>query len=570
MNAKVHPLVVALVLLLTIVAIAIWTWGTGEAASIGGPAELRTDPDGHLYIQIQNQLVEHDANGVFLKTHDLTKLGVELFLGTYGFLSNGDILLRRGPDPRGFSDNFRAYLRKTNEQSLTPSTPESGLFRCNLDTATCTRFGVTGVDFKAAHGIFIDWQTDDVYISDTTRHGLRKYAADGTELAGPVTGFKFPNQLLLHNEQLLVADTNHHQIRIVDSRTTRFGEDIEKVDVVPGAARDARQTWPSHFARVGREWWVNNMRAGMNEGGIYIFDENWRYDRTVSLPPGADPISLIAFRGDVLVSDWNNDRVRRFSVAGEQLADFDSAGFEKILVDSRTARERFELIAYSGVAALVLAFVSILVRAFTASTSLQAPQRVVAGTAEQAPRSDEPLLLEPDPAAIRKISRAVRLGTILVIGGSIILGYFIVTLRSGGFGAKLILPFSAQFAIIFLVNWVSRANVGTAIRLHDGRITLRDHSGRESTSRLQDVRYNETAIATHDIAIFLGRAKASVYDQGALQEVLFPLLEKAQKVPAIKMQRILIELRHPQGIITVLSIVGLVAYAAWKLVGLIQ
>jgi hypothetical protein len=570
MNAKVHPLVVALVLFFTIIAIAIWTWGTGEAASIGGPAELRTDRDGHLYIQIQNQLVEHDTNGAFLKTHDLTGLGVELFLGTYGFFSNGDILMRRGPDPRGFVDNFRAYLRQATEQSLTPLTPESGLFRCNLDTATCTRFGVTGVDFKAAHGIFIDRQTDDVYISDTTRHGLRKYADDGTELAGPVTGFRFPNQLLLHNDQLLVADTNHHQIRIVDPRTARFGADIDKVDVVPGAARDARQTWPSHFARVGSEWWVNNMRSGMNEGGIYIFDENWRYDRKVSLPPGADPISLIAYRGEVLVSDWNNDRVRRLSVAGEQLPDFESAGLEKILVDSRATRDRFELIAYSGVAALVLVFVSILVRAFTASTSLQAPQRVAAETAEKARRSDVPLLLEPNPATIRKITRAVRLATILVIGGSIILGYFIATLRNGGFGAKLILPFSAQFAIIFLMNWVSRANVGTAIRLHDGRITLRDHSGRESTSHLKDVRYNETAIATHDIAIFLGRAKASVYDQRALEEELFPLLENAQKVPAFKMQQILIQLRHPQGIITVLAVVGLVAYAVWKLVGLNQ
>jgi len=570
MNAKVHPLVVALVLLLTIFAIAIWTWGTGEAASLGGPAELRTDRNGHLYIQIQNQLVEHDASGAFLKTHDLTGLGVELFLGTYGFFSNGDILMRRGPDPRRFSDNFRAYQRKTNEQSLTPSTPESGLFRCNLDTATCTRFGVSGVDFKAAHGIFIDWQTDDVYISDTTRHGLRKYSDDGEELAGPVTGFKFPNQLLLNNDLLLVADTNHHQVRIVDPRTAHFGEDIDRVDVVPGDAREAGQTWPSHIARVGSEWWVNNMRTGMNEGGIYIFDENWQYDRKASLPPGADPISLVAFGDAVLVSDWNNDRVRRLSVAGEQLPDFESAGLEKILADSRAARSWFELIAYSGVALLALVFVGLMVRAFTSSMSLDAPKRAAAGTAEKTPTSDAPLLLEPNPKVIRKMTRAVRLGTFLVVGGSIIIGYFIAVQHNGDLGAKMILAFSAQFAIIILVNWVNRANVGTAIRLHDGLITLRDHLGRESTGRLKDVRYNESAIATHDIAVFFGRPRASIYDQRTLEEELFPRLDKAQKVPAFKMQRILIQVSHPQGIITVLAVVGLIVYAAWRLVGLIQ
>ena len=192
MNSDVHPVVVALVLGLTAVAIAIWMWFSGAAADIGGPAELRSGPDGHHYVQIRNHLVEHDENGKYIETHDLDDLGVELFLGGFAFFSNGDILLRRGPDPRSLSDNLRAYQRKTNEKSIEPETPDSGLFRCDLATKACKRFGSTGVDFKAAHGMFIDWRNDEVYISDTTRHLLRKYSADGSELAGPVGGFKFP------------------------------------------------------------------------------------------------------------------------------------------------------------------------------------------------------------------------------------------------------------------------------------------------------------------------------------------------------------------------------------------
>ena len=97
MNSKVHPLVVVLVILFAFLAIGVWIWGTGEAKKIGGPAELRTDPDGHLYIQIQNQLLEHEADGVFLDRHDLDKLGVESILLSIPFFSDGDILLRRGP-----------------------------------------------------------------------------------------------------------------------------------------------------------------------------------------------------------------------------------------------------------------------------------------------------------------------------------------------------------------------------------------------------------------------------------------------------------------------------------------
>ena len=369
MNSNVHPLVATLVILLAILAVGMWVWGSGKAANIGGPSELRLGPDGHLYVQIQNQLIEHDANGRFLKTHDLTEIGVDLFLGSFSFFSNGDVLLRLGPDPRSFADNIRAYQRKTNSQSLKPVTPDTGLYRCNLDARDCSLFGQQAIDFKAAHGMSIDRQTDDVYISDTTRHVLRKLSANGEFLAGPVGGFRFPNQLQVIGEQLLVADTNHHVIRIVDARSASFGVDLTSNDVVPAEARAAGQIWPSHFARIGDEWWVNNMRTNMNEGGIYVFDDNWQYIRRVRLPRGADPISLIAFNDEVLVSDWNNDRVHRISRTGERLSDFDSDGLRLILEESNEVRWRYEVYKYLGVLLFALLLGGLMVRALAVRMS---------------------------------------------------------------------------------------------------------------------------------------------------------------------------------------------------------
>lgn len=369
MNAKVHPLVVFLVILSAISAIGMWTWGSGEAKKIGGPAELRTDPDGHLYIQIQNQLLEHDADGIFLVRHDLAELGADTILGSIAFFSDGDILLRRGPDPRTFIDNIRAFQRRTNKQSLLPESSDSGLYRCDLGTKNCQRFGSDGIDFKAAYGVFIDWRTDEVYVTDTTRHLLRKYSASGEALAGPVGGFKFPNQLLIHDGRLVIANTNYHQIRIVDPRTESFGKELDAIDVVPDAAAAARQRWPSHVARVGEEWWVNNMRTGMNEGGIYIFDDDWRYDRRVNLPSGADPISLLPFGGEVLISDWNNDRIYRISPSGEPLENFASPGLEELLVEARMTRRQFEAYSFMGIALFGLVIVGLLVRGLAASMS---------------------------------------------------------------------------------------------------------------------------------------------------------------------------------------------------------
>jgi hypothetical protein len=566
MNSNVHPLVVALVLALTFVALAAWMWAGGEAASIGGPAELRTDREGHLYVQIQNQLIEHDADGEFLKTHDLSNSGVELFLGAFDFFANGDVLLRRGPDPRSFGDNLRAFQRKTNEQSLVPSAPESGLFRCDLDTTICTRFGQKGIDFKAAHSIFIDRQTDDVYISDTTRHVLRKYSANGVELAGPVTGFRFPNQLLVANEQLLVADTNHHRIVIVDLRTAKFGEIIDKKNVVPGEAGKEHQSWPSHFAQVGDGWWVNNMRTGMNEGGLYIFDENWSYDSRALLPPGADPISLIAYRDEVLVSDWDNDRIHRFSFAGNPLPDFKSTGLEQVLMKSRAARSRYEMMSYSGIILLALVIGGLMVRVLVVTLSPDNAKKNSAkkNVAEDSSTPELPLLLEPNPKTLRRMTMVVRFSALMFIVAGVSLAYIIGFLTDKEFGINLILPLAGMIAIIMLINWVNRANAGTSIEVRDGLVKLRDYSGRESTCPVVEIRYDRTCLATHDVVVFLGGPMASVFDQQALTDELFPRLQAAQKVSALQMQQIMIQLRHPQGLVTVLALMGLVIYVAWN------
>ena len=367
MKSDVHPIMVVVVLALTASAIAMWMWASGEAASIGGPAELRSDPDGHHYIQIQHFLIEHNAEGNYVETHDLEELGLELFLGSYAFFSNGDVLLRLGGDPRSFGDNLRALGRKTNLNSINSETADSGFFRCNLDTAVCDRFGYVGIDLKAAYGVFIDWRTDEVYISDTTRHLLRKYSAGGDELASPVGGFKFPNQLLVRGEHLLVADTNHHRIRLLSPRSESFANDIESIDVVPGDAKSAQQTWPTHFVRVDDQWWVNNMQAGMNHGGLYIFDDSWRYVRRADLPLGADPISLLSVGDKVWASDWENDLVRRFSRSGESLPDLDSSGLETILASSRLERSRYELFGYSGIALFLFVLLGLFVRAFALS-----------------------------------------------------------------------------------------------------------------------------------------------------------------------------------------------------------
>ncbi len=565
MNSNVHPLVVALVLVLTGVAIGTWMFGSGAAANIGGPAELKMDPDGHAYIQIQDQLVEHDANGQYLKTYDLTDFGAELFLGSFDFFSNGDILLRRGPDPRSFGDNVRAFQRKTNRLSIEAGSPNSGMFRCELDTEYCTRFGQTGIDFKAAHGIFIDRTTDEVYISDTTRHVLRKYSADGVALAGPVSGFKFPNQILIFDDKLFVADTNHHEVRIVDPSTESFGMELGRKNVTPAAASADRRTWPSHFIRVADGWWVNNMRTGMNQGGIYLFDDNWRLTRKLSLPDDADPIALLAVGDEVWISDWYNDKVRRFSKAGEPLADLDSAGLDNILAHSRTERRKFEMISYSGIVLILLVLGGLAVRGFAVGMSIDSAKSARYDRSSKAQPAESVLTLEPDRKMLGRMRLAVRFFVLMLLVLAALIAYLILFYTKREFGIAFIWPGIGMLLMVVLISWINRSNVGTAIRVEGKLVTLRDHFGRESSCPIHEVRYDDTAIATQDAMVFLGRPPASIYKRKDLQEKLFPRLAEAQKLSPLQMQKLLIQQRHPQGITVILGLAGLLIYAAWTL-----
>ena len=566
MNSKVHPALAALVLIMTLIAVGLWTWGSGKAASFGGPAELSKDPDGHSYVQIQNYLVEHDAQGEYLKTHELRELNIELFLGGYAFFSNGDVLLRRGADPRSFLDNVRAFRRETNRNPIAPQTPESGLFRCNIDTFACERFGQEGVDFKASYGVFIDWQTDEVYISDTTRHLLRKYSADGVELAPPVAGFKFPNQLMLHDGQLFVADTNHHVIRRLDPSSSTFARAIAREDVLPSAAKTARQIWPSHFARVGENWWVNNMQTGMNRGGLYVFNDEWEYVRRVDLPPNADPISILVVEDAVWVSDWNNDVVRRFSAAGESLENLKSAGLETILSTSRLERRRYRILSYAGVAGVALIFVGLITQALVRTTTKEPDQ----DSARPDPVGEGvdmgPLHLEPDQKMQKRMTMVVRSVAIFMVLGVGSLGYILSASGNPDVVLLLIGPVALMAGIVILVAWTNRANWGTSVTLDGDTVTLRDHTGRESRCSIRDVCFDDTAIATRDCVVILGRPRARIYDNTDVQERLIPRLGKAQRLGPLGMLKLQIQFRHPQGIVVGFAFLVLVAYGAMQLV----
>lgn len=367
LNMKVHPAIAVLVFALFVVGTGVKVWASGKAKEFGGPAQLLRDPSGQVYVQIQNQLLQHDPGGKFMHRHDLSVLGVDVVIGAIGFFSNGDILLRRGADKRSLADNISAFMRKKNSNSISSDAPNMGLARCNLNTHACSDFTTPAIDLQSTFGVFIDPRTDTVFISDTSRHLLRKYSANGVELAGPARGFRFPNQLLLHGPELLVADTNQHRISVVDPSDSSYGKLLRIIDVVPEEADRNGDRWPSHFARIGDEWWVNNMKSDMRNGGVYAFDPDWNYKRRIQLPDNADPISIFQYGAGALISDWDNDRVHYVDVSGAVLPDLDSMGLQAVLEESSVKRLYYQALSWVGLLLLAIVLIVLIVKAIVAA-----------------------------------------------------------------------------------------------------------------------------------------------------------------------------------------------------------
>lgn len=560
MNANVNPVVATIVVLLAIAAGGIWMWTGGKAAEIGGPAKMAISPSGHLFIQMQNRLLEHDASGAFIAEHDLAKIDTDVFLGGFDFFSDGTMLMRRGPDPRTFGDNLRSFQRRDNLRSLQPVTQNSGMARCDTTTWQCTTFGPEPIDFGAAISVLIDRSSDTVYISDTTRHLLRKYSATGEPLAPPASGFRFPNSLELVDGQLFLADTNHHVVRQVEPGSEEFGQTVASHDVIPNLAMIAGRRWPSHLTRVGDEWWVNVMKHGMNEGEIYIFDNDWSYLRRVRLPGDADPIAQLAFGNEVLVSDWNNDVVYRVSTEGELLGEFASTGLKALVEESAAERKRYRVYGYAGVANILLLIGILIAKGTDWRGAKTAPQP------KSTERPGEPVVFEPAPENLRKFTMNLRVAAILLVAIVVILGLILGIIGTAEMAVQLLLPVLAIVGVYALMLWFRKAVASSSIRFDVNRITLRDHTGREVSSPYHAVRYSGAAVTAGELAVFLGQPQMPIYDRDALIATLSQRVPADARISEFRMQMKLIAIRHPQGMLTVFTLLAAVVVGGTLLV----
>lgn len=349
-------------------------WADDKALDFRGPDHMHTDVAGNLYIMIGNQLLKHDNRGTFIKQYDISALGINDYYGDFAFFNNGDILIRRGLNDIGIVEKYKRYRRMTNETPLEAADEETGLFRCKLDSIECSRFGDGSIDFNRTFHLYIDNPQEYVYVADSSRHTLRVFNAEGVQIAVDDKGYKFPNQLTILENKLYVADTNHHRIVSIDPGPENFGSEIESHSIYSNnpevitikQQRQLSQVWPAAFLHTQDLWWVNILNNGMRDGSVYLYNNDWQLLSLLDLPDDADPMDLVLYQDQVLITDLSLSRIYRFDLDGNRLEDFQSSGLQKIIDDNITTQEQFKHLSYGALGGFVVLFAGVFIYALVA------------------------------------------------------------------------------------------------------------------------------------------------------------------------------------------------------------
>lgn len=316
MKTKLKIAIGIVFVILSVLTMGTKIWADSKAFSIEGPSFMRITPQGDLAIIIGRQVFIIDSNGITKKVINLESLGIQNH-GDFDFFNNGDLLIYNGEAEFTFTESIERYIRRQDKR-ISPPTGKKGLLRCNSDGTDCYKFSAELPAFHSAFRVYIDRDTETVYIADTPRFALYKLNEKGKIIATNKDKLRFPNQLMLHDDKLYVANTNYHSIKIVSSDTESFGEEIESHKTVI----DKINEWPSQLLNAHDNWWVMIAGDDMSYGRIQIYDSEWKPLSRPKLDADSDPMGIVYYSDEILVADWSNYKIYRFDPSGKQKSDY--------------------------------------------------------------------------------------------------------------------------------------------------------------------------------------------------------------------------------------------------------
>lgn len=532
-----------------------WFWSGIRAQDFEGTAHMHLDPQGRLYIQVGNRLFQYGADGRFGREFDLADVGVEALAGDFAFFANGDILLSRQPYSPSFFDRISILKRQGNTSDEYRQDGGDSLVRCNLPKSRCSPFGEQALNLNQAFHLYIDPVQDEVYVAEGARHQVRKFDAAGREIARLERGLKFPNQVFVLEGRMYIANTNRHEILMVDAADDRFGKAPAWVETELEGTGLYGPKWPSAMLIVNDDLWVNNMDHDMKNGLIFVFDTQGQYKKTIPLPAGADPIEMVLFNGSVLISDYRNFTVYKAGLDGKPAGEFPEGSLKTFLLEQK-ARHDFYADMGRGLlwlfwAALAAGFLVAVLQGLQ-SGSIKS-LRALGVTAGIDLRNPGIAWIAPDPV----YRGFLRLSVILVTGFLLVLGMMSLYI---GFQlmSRLLLLFTVGGAVIlFMFYRITTYKIGV---LED--VLILKKGNHYQAGRGGQILYSDNYIVIGNVAMLMRSAVKSFFPKKQLVEHVYPLLKGGTELSRAQLQMLLIRCKDESTIVTIFLILVLIAFVA--------
>ncbi|HEY9035593.1 MAG TPA: hypothetical protein VIM96_02670 [Pseudomonadales bacterium] len=533
MNAQVNPWVAALVIALSVAIFGVKFWADGERAHTPAPTFVRATPDGGLWVVMNNDIVLLDADGQYQRTIPLAGLHVTDLVGDIGIFSNGDLLLRA--EPAADDTQFKA----------------GQLLRCAPATRECTAWST--LNFSKVFRLYID-ADDTVFIADTMHHRVLRRAADGADQGAVHDRVRYPNQLWRAGDALFVtmSDGNASAIQWFAVGKKTLGDWQGSADIGHADGVAAGHAMASDIVRVGDVWWVNLMRSGQKDGGIYRFDSRWNLLGRVALPAGSDPLVMTAYQGDVVVSDFKWRRLLRLAADGSARPDFAPPRLETQLAVWRAQAARFAQYSEAAIIAfgmlLAVGMIAGIAQLRAAAVAMPEPSLI-----EQSQSVDDPAIqwIDVDPQ-VRRQQHWVVLAVLFALGA------MALTMSPAGL-LRTAWPMMGVMVIVAPMLWLHARQLRQRIGVRGELLILQNGQRQTAVGKGERILYSDNHIMIDDVVVSTGNGIKSLFPQDQLMNCVFPLLKQGRYLKASEMQQLLMKRMDPVLMVPVVLILIFVA-----------
>ncbi len=524
MNKSVHPLVALGIVVFFGGVLAVKFWCDHQLLTMDRLMAIKLSPRQEIVVQLGSDLYVSDRDGNPIHQIALADIGVDDVVGDFGFFNNGDLLLVRDRGRLTVEEQLATVLRQPGQER---HSDKARLHRCSTLTRICQEFGPALPDFYRSFRLYIDPVDERVYLSDTSRHTLWLLDADGQVLA-TAAGFHFPNQLLLRNGDLWVADTNHHTVRQVSAARESFGHELSTHSV----RLDPPHIWPFALAVAGDHWWVMVAVNGMKDARVVRYDQGWRLTDSLELPARADPVALLSLDDRVLITDNRWFRIYQFDTAGNPMEDFAPAILADRLADLHQQAKTRQLTSWVFLGIFIASLLAGFMFALRQHLQDRREQQAHPVATSPGELPDQGMWLEPQRSFHAAGYGMLAIGALLIVS-AIVLG-FMAWKTGRHLQVSLLLALTGlSFSLIAVPMWRFRRY---RLGIFSERVELQLGEGRCERFSYEHIRWTPRHIVLGKQVIPLGDGRhVGLFSYKLLQQHLLPRLVPESRIGPWKM-----------------------------------